>query len=70
MWLESSRCNCWHLPVGLYVLGLLGIFFLVSIIRESLDVQPVFEGWIENQSQREALIIVLIFFLVIFLILI
>jgi hypothetical protein len=33
-------------------------------------VQPVFEGWIENQSQREALIIVLIFFLVIFLILI
>jgi hypothetical protein len=70
MWLESSRCNCWHLPVGLYVLALLGIFFLVSIIREAVDAQPVFEGWIENQTYREILIIVLIFLLVILLILI
>jgi hypothetical protein len=56
--------------VGLYVLALLGIFFLVSIVREALDAQPVFEGWIENQTQREVLIIVLIFLLVMLLILI
>ncbi|NJM33826.1 MAG: hypothetical protein HC850_02960 [Rhodomicrobium sp.] len=68
MWVESSHCNCVHYPVGLYVLGLLGIFFIASIIHESLDVQPVFEGWMKNQ--REALIVGLIFIFVILLIII
>lgn len=68
MWLDSSRCNCLHIPAGLYVMGLLGIFFLSSIIAEALDVQPVFEGWLENQ--REALIIMTIFlFFIIFILL-
>ena len=65
MWLESSRCNCVHFPVGLYVLGLLGILFIASLISESLDAPPVFEGWLENQ--REALIIALIFLFVVIL---
>lgn len=68
MWLDSSRCNCFHLPAGLFVLALLGIFFISSIIAESLDVQPIFENWVENQ--REALIIVAIslFFILVVLI--
>jgi hypothetical protein len=59
MWLESSNCNCIHFPVGLYVLALLGILLLASMISESLDAPPVFEGWLNNQ--REALIVALIF---------
>lgn len=68
MWLEASRCNCIHLPAGLYMLALLGIFFISSIVAEALDVQPVFENWAENQ--REALIVVTIFLFFILLILI
>jgi len=68
MWLEASRCNCIHLPAGLYVLGLLGIFFVSSLIAEALDIQPIFENWVENQ--REALIVLTIFLFFIILILI
>ena len=67
MWLEASRCNCIHLPAGLYVLALLGIFFVSSLIAEALDVQPIFENWAENQ--REALIVITIFLFFIILIL-
>lgn len=67
MWLEASRCNCIHLPAGIYVLGLLGIFFLSSIIAEAVDIQPIFEGWLENQ--RQTLIVATIFAFVIILIL-
>ncbi len=67
MWLEASRCNCLSLPVGLYVLALLGIFMFVTMIQEGLEIQPIFEGWLEHQ--REALIIGLIFAFVILLIL-
>ncbi|MGB0084534.1 MAG: hypothetical protein WBP94_04060 [Rhodomicrobiaceae bacterium] len=68
MWAEASRCNCANYPVGLYVLGLLGIFFIASIISESLDIQPVFEDWMENQ--REAVIVAAIFLIVVLLIII
>ncbi|MBX2804648.1 MAG: hypothetical protein KTR19_01635 [Hyphomicrobiales bacterium] len=68
MWLEASRCNCIHLPAGLYVLGLLGVLFLASLIAEALDIQPIFEDLVANQ--RQALIIATIFFFVIILILI
>jgi hypothetical protein len=67
MWLETSRCNCIHLPVGLYVLALLGIFFVSSIIAEALDIQPIFEGWLENQ--RQTLIVITIFVFLVILIL-
>jgi hypothetical protein len=67
MWLEASRCNCIHLPAGIYVLALLGIFFVSSLIAEALDVQPIFEHWAENQ--REALIVITIFLFFILLIL-
>jgi hypothetical protein len=66
MWLESSRCNCAHFPVGLYVLGLLGILFIASLVSESLEAPPVFESWLTNQ--REALIVALIFLFVVILI--
>lgn len=68
MWLETSRCNCIHLPVGLYVLALLGIFLLSSIISESLDIQPIFEDLIENQRQLLILIAIFVFFMILILI--
>jgi hypothetical protein len=44
---------------------LLGILLLASMISESLDAPPVFEGWLNNQ--REALIVALIFLFVVIL---
>lgn len=68
MWVESSYCNCVHYPIGLYVLGLLGILFIASMIGESVDAPPVFEEWAKNQ--REALIAAVIFLIVVILLLI
>jgi len=68
MWLESSRCNCLHLPVGLYVLALLWILFIASMISEGVDLLPsTFQKWVDEH--RNSLIIALIFIFVIFLIL-
>lgn len=66
IWVGSRDCNCGNYPVGLYVLGLVGLLFLVEIIHEAVDVQPVFEGWMENQ--REALIVALIALFVVLII--
>jgi hypothetical protein len=68
MWVESSHCNCVHYPIGLYVLGLLGILLVVSMISESVYAPPVFEAWAKNQ--REAMIAVVIFLIVVILLLI
>lgn len=67
MFLETSRCNCIHLPVGLYVLALLGIFFISSIIAEALDIQPIFEDLIENQRQAVIIATIFIFFILLIL---
>ncbi|WP_088346933.1 MULTISPECIES: hypothetical protein [Rhodomicrobium] len=68
MWVESISCNCVNYPIGLYVLGVLGLLFFVSMISESVDAPPVFEKWADNQ--REAMIIVVIFLIVVILLLI
>ncbi len=68
MWLEASRCKCLHLPVGLYVLGLIGILLTASIIVESFDAQPYIETLLKKQ--RDVVIAAVIFVIVIILILI
>jgi hypothetical protein len=68
MWLDSSRCNCYHLPAGIYVLAAVGLLIFGSMISEAIEhIQEVFEGWLKNY--REALILILIFVLIILLIL-
>ncbi len=64
MWVESSDCNCVHYPIGLYVLGLLGILLLASIIGEIFDAttRSWFEEWAENR--REVLVAAGIFLIV------
>ena len=67
MWLDSSDCNCLHYPIGIYVLGLLGILLFVSLIVEIFDATTtsVFEDWAENR--REALVAGVIFLIVLIL---
>lgn len=67
MWVESGHCNCWQLPVGLYVLALIGILFIVALISEGIDAQPDVEWLLANR--REAVVIALITLLIIILIL-
>ncbi len=43
MWLDSWRCGvCQQYPVGLYILGLLGLLILVSI---GIEVSEAYEPW-------------------------
>ncbi len=48
MWLESWSCGtCKQYPVGIYILGLLGILFLVSIGIEASEAPEPWEKWIK-----------------------
>ena len=49
MWLDSWRCgSCKETPVGIYILGLLGILFLVSIAMEASDAPEAWQDWIKK----------------------
>jgi hypothetical protein len=68
MWLDSSRCNCYHLPAGIYVLGVLFFLIIGTMVSEGIEhIQGVVEGWVNNST--EALILIGIFLLVILLVL-
>jgi len=67
MIVEASGCNCVQYPVGLYILGALGLLLLVSLIREIVEA-PLFSGdWIA--TNQEALILTLLVILTILIIL-
>lgn len=47
MWLDSWSCGaCKQYPVGLYILGLIGLMFLVSIGMEASEAPEPWEKWI------------------------
>ena len=51
MWLESWSCTeCKQYPVGLYILGVLGILFLISIGIEISEAPEPWEKWIRANS--------------------
>jgi hypothetical protein len=67
MIVENSECDCWQYPVGLYVLGILGILFLHSAIRVLID-GPFFT-WKWITEHREAIILALLIIFVLLIIL-
>ena len=49
MWLDSWSCgSCKQYPVGLYILGLLGILFMISIGIEVSEAPEPWEAWIKE----------------------
>jgi hypothetical protein len=49
MWLETWNCgSCIKYPVGIYILGLLGILFMISIGVEASDAPEAWEDWIKR----------------------
>ena len=45
MWLDSWSCgSCVRYPVGLYILGLMGILYLISI---GIEISDATEPWFE-----------------------
>jgi hypothetical protein len=67
MIVEDSGC-CVQYPIGLYVIGVLGILLLISLIRALVLESPVFEAaWLRNN--QEALIVALIILIALIVIL-
>ncbi len=49
MWLDAWSCGvCKQYPVGLYILGLLGLLFLISIGAEASEAPEPWRKWIET----------------------
>ncbi len=49
MWLDSWSCgSCKQYPVGLYILGLLGILYLISIGIEVSEAPGTWAVWIRS----------------------
>ena len=62
MWLDSWSCgSCKTYPVGIYILGLLGILFLVSIGIEASEAPEAWEDWIKRNWVT--LVVVLVSFI-------
>lgn len=67
MWLDAWACGtCKQYPVGLYILGLLGLLFVISISYEISDAPPLWRDWTEKNWVT--LTIVLAIFLTYFLV--
>lgn len=68
MIVEDSGCNCSiQYPVGLYVLGLLGILFLYGLIRELIDAPVFTTKWFNDHREGLILALILLVFLIILL---
>ncbi len=47
MWIDSFSCGtCKQYPVGLYILGILGILFIISISVEASEAPLVWSPWV------------------------
>jgi hypothetical protein len=68
MVVEDSGCACVQYPIGLYVLGILGLLMLISLIRALVLESPIFSAdWLSKN--REALIVGLIILVALIIIL-
>ena len=68
MIVEDSGCACVQYPIGLYVLGILGLLLLISLIRSLVLESPLFSAeWLTNN--QEALIVALIILIALIIIL-
>ncbi len=59
MWLDSFACGtCKQYPVGLYILGLLGLLFVISIGYEVSDAPKPWRDWFEKNWETFVVIVV------------
>lgn len=53
MAVEGSGCNCFtYFPVGLAVLGLLGLFFLIDLINEMTYGPGILQDWYQESDRN------------------
>lgn len=71
MVVDSAACDCFrYYPVGLSVLGLLGLLLLIDMIIVAVDAPPVVEKFFKDSKQnQEMLMLSGICFVVFFIIL-
>ena len=51
MWVDSFSCDtCKQYPVGLYILGILGILFIISISVEASEAPLVWSPWVKKNK--------------------
>jgi hypothetical protein len=59
MWLDSFTCvTCKKYPVGIYILGILGILYLISIGMEASEAPGPWHSWLK--ANRMTLIITML----------
>ena len=62
MWLDAWSCGvCKHYPVGLYILGILGILILISIGYEASEAQEPWGVWFRENWVTFVVVLSIIF---------
>ncbi len=51
MWVDSFSCGtCKQYPVGLYILGILGILYIISISVEASEAPMAWSPWVKKNK--------------------
>ena len=67
MIVEDMGCDCVQYPVGLYVLGLLGLLMLIGVVLEIVE-GPFFTAkWINDNLQQLIIALLILFALLLIL---
>lgn len=65
MAVETNGCDCFkYHPVGLVVLGILGLLFLIDIVIESVDAPTVIQTWYNESAKNKQSVLLLIISLI------
>jgi hypothetical protein len=58
MAVDSAACDCFrYFPVGLAVLGILGLIFLVDLIIEAIDAPTVVQEWVTSTTKNQDMLV-------------
>jgi hypothetical protein len=56
MWVDSFSCGtCKQYPVGLYILGILGILYIISISMEASEAPLAWSPWVKKNKRTLAI---------------
>ncbi len=58
MAVDSAACDCFrYFPVGLAVLGILGLIFLVDLIIEAIDAPSILQEWAGSSTKNKDMLV-------------
>jgi hypothetical protein len=58
MAVDSAACDCFrYFPVGLAVLGILGLIFLIDLILEAVEAPSVIQEWAGSTTKNQDMLV-------------